>query len=419
MNISIPPLRPGERIEEWQPLFVAATSSLAAHAGEKAVIQILPSYVCRDEFERDTTLLAIKEESVEAAFKVLSNALDAPIDEFEATSRFRSMVWARGTRIEVFYTRLWKEAKRAGFLNRQVCITLVTQLPNKACSTVKKWLRERDESSVSDTQMREFISLVQQNLRQADVPLDYGAREAPEEKAVGHCKVVSEDAREDQQLNESEADPSMPHVWKIRRYGSERRGERIYRGASRGYSHITCFTCGRRGHGYQRCPDRICNDCHGKGHDVQECTAEWRGSSGRRGSNYTRKDHVKNFGVSNQADEKAASISVRVGDSAIRALLDTGAKVNVMDVQTMRELGLTDRLRSKTVQVYGVGGAPVTVVGSVDIPISVSGEEARWTRVHVLEGEEQALLLGRQFMKSFGRVTFDWDEGVLLRVKSG
>ena len=82
MNISIPPLRPGERIEEWQPLFVAATSALAAHAGDKAVIQILPSYVCRDEFERDTTLLAIKEESIEAAFKVLSNALDAPINEF-------------------------------------------------------------------------------------------------------------------------------------------------------------------------------------------------------------------------------------------------------------------------------------------------------------------------------------------------
>ena len=61
INISIPPLKPGERIEEWQPLFVAATSSLAAHTGEPAVVQILPSYVGRDEYERDITLLAIKE----------------------------------------------------------------------------------------------------------------------------------------------------------------------------------------------------------------------------------------------------------------------------------------------------------------------------------------------------------------------
>ncbi|KAI6650042.1 Transposon Ty3-G Gag-Pol polyprotein [Oopsacas minuta] len=416
MNISIPPLKPGERIEEWQPLFVAATSALAAHAGDKAVIQILPSYVCRDEFEKDTTLLAIKEETIEAAFKVLSNALDAPIDEFDATSRFRSMVWARGTRIEVFFTRLWKEAKRAGFLNQQVCITLVTQLPGKACSSVKKWVRER--VVVTDEQMREFIGFVQQNLRQADVLLDFGSREAPEEKTVGQCKVVTEEAKEDQQSNDSDADPVTPHVWKVRQYGTERRAERGYRGASRDYWQITCFTCGRRGHGYQRCPDRICKGCHGKGHDVEDCTTEWRGNIGRRGRKFIRKDFVKELRVGNQVDERAASIVVRIGDSDIRALLDTGAKVNVMDVQTMRELGLTNRLRPVTGQVYGVGGAPVTVVGKMDVPIRVSNEEAHWTRVHVLEGEEQALLLGRQFLKSFGRVTFDWDEGLLYWVRS-
>ena len=184
MNISIPPLKPGERIEEWQPLFVAATSSLAAHAGERAVIQILPAYVCRDEFERDTTLLAVKEETLEAAFKVLHNALDSPIDEFEATSRFRNMVWARGVRIEVFCTQLWKEAKRAGFLNRQVCVTVVTQLPNKAMSPLKRWIQEREGNVVTDVQMREFIGLVQQTLRQTEVPLDFGARDV-EIKSVG------------------------------------------------------------------------------------------------------------------------------------------------------------------------------------------------------------------------------------------
>ena len=39
MNISIPNLKAHERIEDWQPLFVAATSALAAHAGERAAIQ--------------------------------------------------------------------------------------------------------------------------------------------------------------------------------------------------------------------------------------------------------------------------------------------------------------------------------------------------------------------------------------------
>ena len=53
LNISIPPLKPDERVEDWQPLFVVATSPLAAHAGEKAAVLILPSYVCRNEYERE------------------------------------------------------------------------------------------------------------------------------------------------------------------------------------------------------------------------------------------------------------------------------------------------------------------------------------------------------------------------------
>ena len=104
MNITIPPLKANERIADWQPLFMAATSALAAHAGQKAVVQILPSYGCRDEFERDTTLIAIEEETIEAAFKILCNTLDPPIDEFESTARVCSMVWGRGTRVEVFFT---------------------------------------------------------------------------------------------------------------------------------------------------------------------------------------------------------------------------------------------------------------------------------------------------------------------------
>ena len=176
---------------------------------------------------------------------------------------------------------------------------------------------------------------------------------------------------------------------------------------------MTCCTCGRRGHGYQRCLDRICKGCHGKGHDIEDCTTGWRMARQQRGKSKEvhKKRLRKKLGVSNQADERAASISVKIGDSTICALLDTGAKVNVMDVQTMRELGLTNRLRAETGHVFGVGGAPVTVVGKVDIPIS--DEEARWTRVHILEGEEQALLLGRQFLRSFGREMFDWDKGVI------
>ena len=84
---------------------------MAAHAGEKAAVLILPSYLCRDEYERDVALLTIKEETIEAAFKVACKALDPPIDEFEATARFLKLTWARGVRVEVYATNLFERGK--------------------------------------------------------------------------------------------------------------------------------------------------------------------------------------------------------------------------------------------------------------------------------------------------------------------
>ena len=37
----------------------------------------------------------------------------------------------------------------------------------------------------------------------------------------------------------------------------------------------------------------------------------------------------------------------------------------------------------------------------------------QWTRVHVLDGKEHTLLLGRQFLRHFGRVIFEWEDGTI------
>ncbi|KAI6661455.1 hypothetical protein LOD99_13327 [Oopsacas minuta] len=363
LNISIPPLKPDERVEDWQSLFVAATSSLAAHAGEKAAILIFPSYVCRNEYEREIALIAIQEESIEAAFKILCNTLDSPIDEYEATARFRSKVWARGMRIEVFFTQLWKEAKRAGFLNRQVAVVLITQLPGKAQAALKKWVQERKEDLVSG-QMREFIGLVQQNLRQAEVPLDYGAREGPSNS----CKVINQGKTDILCSSDSEYEEKPPTVYKVRTFGTSSRQGR-FPNSRRVPKGLVCYTCGKHGHGYL--------------------------------------DQIGPY------DDKSASISVRVYGLPILALLDTGAKVNVVDRQTVEYLGLGQLIKPEIGHVYGVCGTPVSVVGSIEIPIEVNGEEAGKTHVQVLDGEGQALLLGRQFFRRFGRVEFDWNKGTI------
>ena len=391
MNITIPSLKPEERIEDWQPLFTAATSSLAAHAGEKAVVQIMPSYVCRNEFERDTASLALKEETIVAAFKIFRNTLDPPIDEFEATSRVCSMIWGRGTRVEVFFTLLWREAKRAGFLNRQVCVILTTQLPNKVQSGLKKWIREREDNPVTDVQMREFIAVVQQSLRESYISLDYGKRER-DERVTDYCKMIEQDSPGDPYSSGSDYEQRHSEVYEIRQTSRNAHWVPNRGGATRRYDNRACFTCGRKGHGYINCPQRVCGKCHVKGHDTADCrSGVWVSTLGNKAKS---RDYVKKIGA---FDEKSVSIVVKIRGRQVCALLDTGAKVNVMDTQTMDDMGLRKYLEPEANHIYGVSGTPISVIGSIELPIKVPGEGTRWTRVHVLVGEEQSLLLGGNF----------------------
>ena len=158
-------------------------------------------------------------------------------------------------RIEVFFTQLWKEAKRAGFLNRQVAVVLITQLPGKVQAALKKWVQERREDPVSDGQMREFIGLVQQNLRQAEVPLDYGAREGPSNS----CKVINQGKTDILCSNDSEDEEKAPTVYKVRTSGTSSRQGR-FSDSKRGPKGFVCYTCGKHGHGYPMCPDRVAAD---------------------------------------------------------------------------------------------------------------------------------------------------------------
>ena len=254
--------------------------------------------------------------------------------------------------------------------------------------------------------MREFIGLVQQNLRQAEVPLDYGAREGPSNS----CKVINQGKTDRLCSNDSEDEEKAPTVYKVRTSGTSSRQGR-FSDSKRGPKGFVCYTCGKHGHGYRMCPDRVCSGCHAKVHDVVDCRLTRRDSYQDKRTSV--RDYIKSVDQSSPYDDKSASISVRVHGQPILALLDTGAKVNVVDRQTVEYIGLGQFIKPEIGRVYGVCRTPVSVVGSIEIPIEVNGEKAEKTHVQVLDGEEQALLLGRQFLRRFGRVEFDWDKGTI------
>ena len=89
LTVSIPPLRPGQKIAEWEPKFRASVVSLE----EAAAKRLLPAYLCRGKLEERVVLEAIQKDTLE---KLLKDRLDPPADIFDAIGRFSLLVWPVG-----------------------------------------------------------------------------------------------------------------------------------------------------------------------------------------------------------------------------------------------------------------------------------------------------------------------------------
>ena len=105
------------------------------------------------------------------------------------------------------------------------------------------------------------------------------------------------------------------------------------------------------------------------------------------------------------------TLLLRIAGQEVAALLDTGAKPSVIDLGTVKRLGLEQDVREEPGRVYGLCKSPVQVRGSIEIPIQLGDGIPQVARLQVLESEEPTLLLGRSYMRNFGSVLFDWDRG--------
>ena len=97
----------------------------------------------------------------------------------------------------------------------------------------------------------------------------------------------------------------------------------------------------------------------------------------------------------------------------IATILDTGARPSVIDTHTLDSLGLRERLVPKESTVYGLCETPVLVQGFVNVSVEVPGEVPIQSRIFVIRDCEPTMLMGRQFLRQFGKVSFNWDEGTI------
>ena len=91
-------------------------------------------------------------------------------------------------------------------------------------------------------------------------------------------------------------------------------------------------------------------------------------------------------------------------------MLDTGAKPSVIDRKTVDELVLKESIQPTRSHVFGLGQAPVPVLGKVVNEVKL-GPAAATAHFYVLDSDEPTLLLGREFMVGSDSVTFDFTNG--------
>ena len=104
-------------------------------------------------------------------------------------------------------------------------------------------------------------------------------------------------------------------------------------------------------------------------------------------------------------------VEVLIGSHRVAPMLDTGAKPNVIDFGTLRQLELEEKFVPATSKVYGLCNNPVKFNGYVNVTIEIGEMDPVVERMQVLDSEDAILLLGRRFMEHLGPITFNWARG--------
>ena len=127
----VPPLKPSDRIDEWEPLFRAAvTGLLTQENGQALAIGLLPAHVNRRPAEVELCKEVVTLTTLDEAFTLLKT-LDDLIDKYEMMQQLCRAEWVPGTAIDDFYYLLKEKGNKAGANLDLIMSIVIAQLPKK------------------------------------------------------------------------------------------------------------------------------------------------------------------------------------------------------------------------------------------------------------------------------------------------
>ena len=145
-----------------------------------------------------------------------------------------------------------------------------------------------------------------------------------------------------------------------------------------------CFICGGR-HAWRFFPDKRCPACGQKGHTLKDCSTN-RQDGDKRRVMYT--GHLRSHG------ELSAALSVKLNGESVSALVDSGAGPSVIDIETVRDLGLEVELVNKTGKTFGLAKEPVEVIGTLKLTLDLGNRQIPRSSVRSVDGRSEHVYLG-------------------------
>ena len=88
------------------------------------------------------------------------------------------------------------------------------------------------------------------------------------------------------------------------------------------------------------------------------------------------------------------------------AIVDSGAYCSIISNDVLSKVG--EEILQTDKSLLDASGNYMNVRGKVTLPIKVNGIKVKLVEFYVVDSKRSCILLGRNFMKTFGSVTFDF-----------